>query len=562
MKTEKYFLYVRKSSESDEKQIQSIDDQIKVMKRIAEQYKYEIVWEYIESKSAKAPWREQFNRMIEDIKKWKARNIITWKLDRLSRNPIDSWTIQFMLQKNQINKIVTSDRDYDISHSWLLMSVENWMANQYLLDLSKNVLRWLNSKYEKWIRPSLVPIWYLNDIRERSIITDEERFPLVRKIWELMLTWAYLPTQVVKIANEEWWLTSIKKRKSWWKPLSKSSIYRILTNMFYTWYFIKDWELIKWIHKPMITMEEFNKVQKLLWKKSFLNHKPKTREFSYTWMLRCWCCWCLITAEAKTKTIKSTWEIREYTYYHCTKKKKHIKCDQKSIRVELIEKQVSEILNSLTILPRLKEWILWIIKENYNNEIDTTLKKFKSINNSIDLKEKRLKTLTNKLLDELITNDEYLELKAEISNEIIKLKQTLDKLDINKQENLKTTEKIFEFAFFAKEAFENWDLRKKKEIVAWLGKNFILKDWVLALDIEPWFQVIKNELEKNDSDEIRLEPTKKAISFNKTNDFSLQSFKWWECVTELRTFFLKVPNYDINNLLSNKYANFWEYRWK
>jgi hypothetical protein len=57
-------------------------------------------------------------------------------------------------------------------------------------------------------------------------------------------------------------------------------------------------------------------------------------------------------------------------------------------------------------------------------------------------------------LDELITNKEYIELKAEISNEIIKLKQNLDKLDVNKQENLKTTEKIFEFAFFAKDAFE------------------------------------------------------------------------------------------------------------
>jgi small neutral amino acid transporter SnatA (MarC family) len=36
MKTEKYFLYVRKSSESDERQEQSIEDQIKVMTKVAE----------------------------------------------------------------------------------------------------------------------------------------------------------------------------------------------------------------------------------------------------------------------------------------------------------------------------------------------------------------------------------------------------------------------------------------------------------------------------------------------------------------------------------------------
>ncbi len=527
MKIEKYLLYVRKSSESDEKQVQSIDDQIKVMKKIAKQNWFKIVWEYIESKSAKAPWREKFNEMINDIKKWKSKNIITWKFDRLSRNPVDSWTIQFMLQQNEINKIITSDREYNENDSWLLMSVESWMANQYLLDLSKNVIRWLNSKYDKWIRPTRVPIWYLNDIVNRTVITDEKRFSLIRNIWELMLTESYLPTQIVKIANEEWWLRTPKRRKSWWNPLSRSSIYRLLTNIFYTWYFLKNWELIKWIHKPMITIEEFNKVQKILWKRSSLKHKPKNREFSYTWMIKCWCCWCLITAEVKTKKIKSTWETREYTYYHCTRKKKHIRCNQKSIRLELMEEQIINILNSLTILPKFKEWILKVIKENYNNEINNTLKKVKSINNTIELKEKRLKVLTNKLLDELIWNDEYIDLKSEINNEITKLKQGLDKLNINKQKSLKITEKIFEFAFFAKKAFEEWNINKKKEIFSWLGNNFILKDWVLALSIEPWFKVIKDELEKNDNNKSRLEPTKKAISLTKTNDFSLKSLKWW-----------------------------------
>ena len=65
----------------------------------------------------------------------------------------------------------------------------------------------------------------------------------------------------------------------------------------------------------------------------------------------------------------------------------------------------------------------------------------------------------------------------------------------------------------------------------------------MTLDIEPWFKVIKNELEKNDSNEIRLEPTKKAISYNITNDFSLKWFKWWNLVDHVRTEIEKYEDY-------------------
>lgn len=172
MENNKYFLYARKSSESDERQVQSLDDQIKIMTNKAKSYWIEIVDIFEESMSAKAPWRYKFNEMISRINNNEAKWIIAWKLDRLSRNPVDSWTIQYMLQNWAINKIIAIDKEYIAYDSWLQMSVETWMANQYILDLIKNVRRWLDSKYEKWIRPTSVPIWYLNDIVNRTIITD------------------------------------------------------------------------------------------------------------------------------------------------------------------------------------------------------------------------------------------------------------------------------------------------------------------------------------------------------------------------------------------------------
>jgi uncharacterized coiled-coil DUF342 family protein len=51
----KFFLYARKSTEGDERQVQSLDDQINVMKKKAKDFNIEIVEILQESMSAKAP---------------------------------------------------------------------------------------------------------------------------------------------------------------------------------------------------------------------------------------------------------------------------------------------------------------------------------------------------------------------------------------------------------------------------------------------------------------------------------------------------------------------------
>ena len=94
----KYFLYARKSSESEDRQVASIQSQIDVLKDVAKREDLEIIDVLFESKSAKAPGRPVFNQMINRINKGEAEGIICWKLDRLARNPVDGGSISWMLQ--------------------------------------------------------------------------------------------------------------------------------------------------------------------------------------------------------------------------------------------------------------------------------------------------------------------------------------------------------------------------------------------------------------------------------------------------------------------------------
>ncbi len=63
----KYFLYARKSTEDDDRQVMSIESQLFELREYARKENLEILAEFQESKSAKTPGRETFGKMMEKV---------------------------------------------------------------------------------------------------------------------------------------------------------------------------------------------------------------------------------------------------------------------------------------------------------------------------------------------------------------------------------------------------------------------------------------------------------------------------------------------------------------
>ncbi len=522
----KYLIYARKSSESEDRQIQSIDDQINRLKKLAKDLKLKIIDVYTESKSAKMPDnRPVFNELIDTIKKGEANGILCWQINRLSRNPVDSGTISWMLQKGIIKSIQTIDKEYLPEDNVLLFNIESGVANQFILDLSKNVKRGILSKLEKGWTPNIPPLGYINDKAEKTTAIDPERFNLIRKMWDLMLTGNYTPPRILKIANKEWGFRTRKYKKIGGRELSMSGIYKIFTNLFYTGLIPHKGQNFQGKHQPMISFDEFDRVQELLGRKG--KPRSKTHEFAFTGMIRCADCGCLITAEKKKKFIKKTKVFKEYTYYHCTKKKKYITCTQnKSIKEKDLISQIDEELSKYTILPEFKEWALKVLEDRNEIEISQRNSIYETQQKALIKTQKELDNLTRMRYREEIDDEFYFQEKTSLQEKIFRLREFIDQVENRADKWLEITEKAFDFLANARSNFNNGDLMTQKEILSKIGSNFLLKNGKISIQRAEWLQPVAKSYPSIEEDYLRLEPTLLLANKEKTEALTSVISRW------------------------------------
>jgi len=553
----KFFAYCRKSSEDSQRQIASIGDQVASLSKLIDNESLELVRKpFTEERSAKDPGRLVFNQMLDLIEKGQANGLLCWDIDRLYRNPVDEGRLRWLLQKGVIRVIKTPYRSFYPEDAGLLMGVEGGRATDYVIRLSKNVKRGLNSKALKGWRPSGGPIGYLNigvEKGSKTIAPDPERFELVRKMWDMFLTGTYSVSKIRKIAVEEWGLKTIAHRRIGGKPITMSHMYRIFNDPFYYGHFpwtdpeTGEERLQKGNHAPMITEKEYIRAQVLLGRRG--KPQPKVREFAYTGVMHCGECDSTITAEEKNQIICSNCKFKfayenrsdcpkcqtdisemnnptilNYVYYHCTKKKNR-NCTQRAIRIELLEKQFKEVLKGITIDEDYLKLALDYLHDKQQNSGGEEKAVRLSLQSSYDNCQTRLLNLNREFTSplnsnyELYTPEEFRKQKSEIIKERDRLEAemggTKDKLD----HDLDVAERVFNFCAFALKNFNTDDLMKKRAIFSTIGSNLVLKNQKLSIERLHPYLLIENELRDQKTLVDRLELTKHG--FNKRKEVVL-----------------------------------------
>ncbi len=474
MNEPRYILYVRKSSEDAERQSLSIPAQKRKLKEMFPGIKIVAVLE--ESRSAFSPGRPVFAQVMDMLMSGKADSIISWHPDRLSRNEIDAANITYAVRRGFIKDLKFGSYHFNNSPDGIMMLQSMMSQSQYYsAKLSVDVKR-DNEQQRKngWLTYRALP-GYLNARNPNNpdqgiIIADDERYILVRKMWDLLLTGGYSVPMIEKIANEDWKYLSPKRRKSGGTPLHRNSIYKMFTNIRYTGLIpIPDQpgEYEQAQFPAMVTTEEYDKAQMILGKKG----KPRkaiSKDFEYRGFLFCKECGCQITAQEKSKTLKNG-KVLRYIYYHCTRKRP---CNnRKTVEEKNIAKQLYTILDTYTIHPQFEEWALDAVQNMNAGES----KEREAIENAQFKALQQLRQQYDKLVDmaskELIQDDKFKE-KSEVLLAQIKDMESDTADTINRAESWRNAlYKTIDVIAHGRERFESGDLIAKRDVLLALGST-------------------------------------------------------------------------------------------
>jgi site-specific DNA recombinase len=522
----KYFIYCRKSSETEDRQILSIESQERELLHFAQREELPVVQVYKEEKTAHKRGRPIFAEVLKALERRKADGLLVWQPNRLARNAFDGGWLITAMDEGYLKEIRTPFKTYsNTPDDKFFLQLEFGMAKKDSDDKSINIKRGLKAKVSEGWRPGVAPLGYLNDKAkdpgEREILVDTQRFPLVRKIFDEFLTGNYSVARIRAIANDTWRLRTKRTKRGGGKPLSLSHIYRILTEPFYYGYFYWQGELIKGKHQPMITAAEYDRIQDVLGRKG--RPRPKQHHSAYTGLFRCGECNAMITVENKKQVICSRCKLKfsnmhndtcprcntqvglmsnptllYYTYYRCTKKGKQV-CRQPFIRDQELEQKIDEELARIQLGPEFKAWALKTLQEHYRedksqqeNVADSLLRSYKDVQGRLaNLLNLKLSPLN--VAGSLLSDEEYAQQKVSLQKEKQRLEELLQQKGQSIEEWLSICEQVFDFAVYARCWFAEGDWETKRSILSSFGSNLSLVDKKVALNIaNPLLVAIEN----------------------------------------------------------------------
>ena len=467
LKTWKAALYIRLSREDgDKSESYSITSQREILKEYLKLHPdIEAHDFYVDDGWSGTNFdRPGFIRMMEDIYAGTVNCVIVKDLSRFGRNYTDAGNyldnvfvrlkVRFIALNNGID---TASNSMNAATQCISVGVTNVINESLAATTSVNVRGTLNvNRAQGKFIGSFPTYGYLKDPNDHhQLIIDEETAPVIRMIFERFIAGQSI-IGIAKALNDEGIPNPSMHKKlkglNYRHPMGKSndglwhdsSVRRILQNEMYIGnmvqgknttisYKIKqcraipkdEWIIVENTHEAIIDKDTFNKAQSLF-RKNIRSSPVKKEVDLFSGLVRCADCHRIMNKKTNTHSYGT------YRYYRCMTSRKMSKdaCTNHTIRIDKLETAVLVTLQKMIDTAIEFDEILEIINQSSKRKKESTHLQ-KMIKTQSAEREKCIKMSLDLYPDwkqGVITREEYMTLKANLTEKIEAIDSTIKSL--------------------------------------------------------------------------------------------------------------------------------------
>ncbi|MFA5315799.1 MAG: recombinase family protein [Dehalococcoidales bacterium] len=341
-------LYSRVSTPQQVERGESIPFQKAKLEERAKKLGYTFVHYSDEALSGGSTQRAEYLRMLADVEAGKINAAIFYDLSRVSRDMYDALLLQKTLDEHKVEIISVSDNiDFKTDEGDFMFKIKGIVNERYRKDLIKRLRATMWNKAEKGdFCGGPIPFGYniSENKKDKTPAINGQEAELVKEMYN---RYEDSPSfrDLTLWLNESGFRT--KRGKTW----ATSTVRRILTNLNYKGYYtygkrangstkhLPDYKIFKGRLPPIISEEQFDRIQIIVKERAFLPPRRKTPRTIYilSGIMKCECGGSLNGyTQVKPKTGKA------YRYYKChnNTSKSRIICKGNTLRKEEIEAKV------------------------------------------------------------------------------------------------------------------------------------------------------------------------------------------------------------------------------
>ncbi len=501
----RYVIYSRKSTESEERQIRSLGDQISECKELAKGKNLKVIKIIQEAESAKEPdIRPKFRQMLDDFKSGKYQGLIAWHPDRLARNMKDAGEIIDLIDKDIIKDVKFVSFNFEKNTAGkMLLGISFVLSKQYSDQLSDNVRRGIVNSIKEGKYVQKAKHGYCKDING-FLRPDVDSFLLLKEAFYKRIEGETLDKISTYLNNNNYKRSvGINKYKEF--QFNKTRLSTVFRDPFYAGVlqYGEDTVDLTTVYDfvPMITPDEFFQINKINdFKQAFqmekVRERSKTRANFLRGMVFCGYCHSKRVVALTTKKLKSG-EKRRYYNFRCDNKV----CSHygKSDRAKYVIDFVLSNLKNDTLVDLDKGYNLYVheIKHQNGDNLADLESKNKSVIANIKVISGKIRDIKDLILEkkeDLFVRNSFKEDLKEKEKQLAELnkcqKELKEEINKGKHEILSMNDFIELFHKVPLELAQTRYLERRDFIIRKIYLNFTIKDkQIVSYQLKPPFDL-------------------------------------------------------------------------